>query len=463
MQLEYMTEQEVKRATLRFLKHHYRFRERQGAATLTVDVRGEGGIVADGLYAFTQKNGELFRATFEATATDRQGEVRFRKQPGLMWWDAAALSAITALALLFWAHQAAVLTVAELTLTGSIALLIAVFSAGLAIYRFLIGWHRRYRYIYAIEQFKRYYANEQWIALGEGVFTDFERDPYFLELQNQCRYHGIGLLVLKNRQEPRLLMTPSRTDTFKSKRRNVQLLSQADVNRLFEAGNLPAWLRQFDAENLKRFQQQYKYQALVCLLSALLAAGLLYLQSQKAVTRIVESEEAYQERVALARQRNEQYTQPLEFRIDTPLVWPYPIRSDLQAYLGPQLQPEPARPVAKSQGASPIEAFIASQATVYDCSRIRPLDEVGYIVQEGVYASFTAAMSRVATLESYGFTASAVWLGCFDELENGYALYFGLIFTDLGHARRALEGYERRLGDNVLQLNLNIRSLNPVK
>ena len=62
-----ITESDVKKVTLRFLKHYYRFRPRSRDAFISADMRGMGGIVADGYLGFPQDDGQLFIATFEAT------------------------------------------------------------------------------------------------------------------------------------------------------------------------------------------------------------------------------------------------------------------------------------------------------------------------------------------------------------------------------------------------------------
>lgn len=98
---------------------------------------------------------------------------------------------------------------------------------------------------------------------------------------------------------------------------------------------------------------------------------------------------------------------------------------------------------------------------VYDCSRIRQTDEPLYILQIGKYDAYSAATQRIATLRQYDLVASAIWLGCFGEMETGYALYLGLLFTDIRQAREALLNYERVLGDDALGLEARVRALNP--
>lgn len=466
----HISENDVKRHGLRFLKSHYRHRERQGVTTVSMDMRGTGGIIADGYLAFPKPGGEIFRATLEATSLDTRSEVKYQIERGKLGWDAAAVAfALTALFYLIGQAQGR-LSVSELTLPGSISILLGLIVLLFFAYLLLMNRWRRYRYIYAIEQFKQYHADEQWVAIGEDVFANFNTDPYYVELRRQCVRNGMGLVVVRADGSTLLQMTPGRVDLFGSKRKRLRFIGQEEISKQLASGNYPKWLQSsLNPQNLQRFQQQYKYQALICLMSALLMGTVLYRDIQAQKTEEIETEAEYQDRMALVRSRNERYLQPLDFYIDTPFVWPYPIRSDLQAYLSISLQPpDQAPPQVRQQSGTQQRGFIAQlddgqEAIVYDCSRLRSIKQTSYILQEGTYSSYSAAMSRVQELKGYGFTASALWLGCFDELEQGYALYFGLIFPDISSSQQALSAYEQRLGDNVLKIQLRTRSLTPME
>ncbi len=467
-QSQTLTETDIKSATLRYLKHHYRFRQRQGGWELSSDLRGKGGIVADGFLSFVQPSGEVFRATFEATSYDTKAEVRYRKQKILLYWDAAAAAACFACGLLLLGLFRAWFTVEALTLTGAIALFIAFFTFGFFGFLLLFRNWRRYRYIYAIEQFKRYHADEQWVALGEDVFANLTSDPYYLELKKQCIYNGMGLLIVRADKSILMQLSPARKDVFGKKRSNIDFLRQDDLQRMLDEGRYPEWMATLKPENLLRFQRRYKYQMLTVGICLALTSGVLYQEMQELKTIEEESPEAYLRRMADVRDRNERYTQPITFVLDTLITWPYPIRKDMEPYLSLQPAPPesvPVPPVARSGASS--EGFVGhldgAAPYTYDCSRLRPLTSTGYIIQEGVYQSYSAVTARIRELEGFGFTASAVWLGCFDELESGYALYFGLIFDDPTSARSSLENYQQRLGDNVLNLNLQLRSLTPLE
>jgi len=464
-----ISEQEITKATLRFLKSHYRYRDRdfEGQTTLSTDRRGAGGIVADGYLSFPKPNGELFSATFEATSLDKRYEVVYKLRRPLLRWDASAFGAMLSAGTYGFGLYAGWWSLAELGLWSCLAIIAFCFVLYYFVYLLSFRSVRRYRYIYAIEQFKQYYADEQWIAIGEDVFANFNQDPCYRELRRQCTHHGFGLLVVREDGRPLMQMTPSRQDLFESKRSNIPLLDAADTKRLTPPGGAAnSWMRQFHGTNLRR----YKYQLFFCLIAAFAVGDLLYQEWQRAKVETYEDWETYTERMAEAKRENARWKGMLEgFVIDTPYVWPLPIRQDVGPYEGVRLSiPDASIAEAGADRGRDFsrKGFVAQleveeESYVYDCSRIRQSEAPLYILQIGKYDTYSAARQRMETLRQYNYAASAVWLGCFGEMETGYALYLGLLFTDLEQARESLLVYQQRLGDNVLGLDLRIRTLNP--
>ncbi len=77
----------------------------------------------------------------------------------------------------------------------------------------LLLFPKRYRYIYAIEQFKRFYANDQWIAFSHELYQ-VHTDPRFVELQRQSARYGFGMMELQADRSFRIIMAPKRGDYF---------------------------------------------------------------------------------------------------------------------------------------------------------------------------------------------------------------------------------------------------------
>lgn len=498
-----LKENEIARTALGFLKVYYRQRNRIGNTELSSDLRGAGGIVADGFLRYPMKGGKFFMATVEATSEASREEVTYKIQRTLVSWDAAAIASVIAAVSFVIAYLEYELNIRLLTYAGTLLALLLVTFLLYGALRIYLSRKKRYRYIYAIEQFKQYYANEQWIALGEEVFhqpaeneqavafdpsapgpsdpyTELERrrndaskegqNTEYQELKRQCIKNGIGLLIVPRQGAPMIKITPSREDLFKNKRKRVRFFSQEEIARFASMDNYPEWMRGFRADNLMRFQKKYKYQLFVCLASALIIGAIFYKDSQ-IVDEIVVDYEAYVEEMEALMKKNRDLSEPIFYHVDTPYVWPRPIRQDVSNYtlnLGLQVNDARSEPpnIRQYRRDRNREGFVTIPDGIehlirYDCSRLYNLQAVSYIVQVDTYGSFEATAKRIGELHRYGFDCNGLLLECFNEQESGYAVYFGLIFRNLGDAQRALQNYESLLGDNVLGLDLKVRSLSP--
>ena len=235
-----LTEQDIKKIALRYLRAYYRYRPFEGQVVSSLDMQGEGGIVADGYLSFQEQGGKSFLATFEATSYGTQEEVRYETQYQQLRWDgAAAAFVMTAGALL--GKQIIGYQIAAFYPFGYALIAVAiVWAFFFSLYFIVFRKLHRYRYIYAVEQFKQYYANEQWIAIGDDVFPSLE-DPYYKELRRQCVKNGFGMLLIDRQEHSRVLVTPARVEVFKHRRKSIAfetLLGVAD--RMREMRKMPA-------------------------------------------------------------------------------------------------------------------------------------------------------------------------------------------------------------------------------
>jgi hypothetical protein len=484
-QLPALSENDITRTALGYLKGYYRQRRRTGQTELISDLRGAGGIVADGFLRYPTPGGKHFMATIEATSLESKDEVMFKVQTGLLQWDAAVAGSLGATIVFTVGFIQDNLTVEKITFAGCLGVLALSFTLFNFLFKYLFRKSKRYRYIYAIQQFKQYFANEQWIALAKDVFNihdesrdeqydegEDERpkdDPYFLELVDQCILNGIGLLIIPHQGPPIVKITPSRQDLFKDKRQRIQLFSQEDIARFTQFGNYPDWMKRFNADNVLRFQRQYKYQVAICLIAVLIVSAIFYKEFEENITEIVVDREAYVQKMEalIAKNRNIQETK--YFRIDTPYVWPRPIRNDVEGYainLGLEVEDRDRKTtvIRQYKKGKALDGFLASvdnsdELFVYDCARLYNMNGTSYIIQEGVYAGYQETIQRITELRDQHLICNGLLLECFDELEAGYAIYFGLLYKDLGEAQRALATYQSFVDNGTLTLEL--RSLSP--
>jgi hypothetical protein len=210
-----LTEDVVKQRFVPFLKDFYRHRYEPAADSFAVNLDNvsEGGLVADIVMTFKTSDDKAFTCACEATSRDKSGEVKFELNLVYFIWDAVAFGAFFSAVVYAFFYETRLQWLLDLHKVGNLGLIIGTFTIGFFGWYFSMQRWRKYRYIYAVEQFKRYEADDQWIALAEDVFPS-PNDPYLLELKNQCIYNGFGLAIVPTEGAVRVLNSPSRLGTF---------------------------------------------------------------------------------------------------------------------------------------------------------------------------------------------------------------------------------------------------------
>ncbi|NJN35242.1 MAG: hypothetical protein HC817_14330 [Saprospiraceae bacterium] len=168
--MEFLSEDSIKRATLAFLKTYYKFRPRNGETVVSEDRMHSSGIIVDGYLEFPNENGSPFVATFESTSSFSSSEVRFSLQRQQLLWDSLAVSSILTLTVMLTLWFEELWSVTQMGWVFTFMAITTLMTIFVIIFHFLCRKAGRYRYIYAIEQFKQYHADEQWIAVGYDVF-----------------------------------------------------------------------------------------------------------------------------------------------------------------------------------------------------------------------------------------------------------------------------------------------------
>ncbi len=471
---ELLSERNIIRATLNFLRAYYRGWQRSGEIEVSSDLRGKGGIIADGSLTFLRADGRRFSATFEATSSQKRDEVRFRLDRRTLIWDGLTLALLLAALWVAYADIRGWFTIREAGVAGFIlapfVLAVLVFAAHNL--TCVITRPRRYRYIYAVEQFKRYYADEQWIAVAEDVFPNKE-GIYFKELRHQCTYNGFGLIIVTRLGEglsPVLYITPARQQLLR-RRREVQLLDvQEWGRRLAERADRQWWRRRLgkapgkildsiSRRQLYRFRRSFYNQLIISFFSLLVIGAVYYKQIQQ--TEIYEPDES--EIIALLEERkaNRRY-QPLDYRLDTPYF--YPPSFDLKAVpylkIEPLENPRLAKPAEKDKPEIIVEPG-AEKYVQYDCARFYNLQTTKYIIIAGVYPTIEEARRRMREVGRQKVPANILWLGCFVEGEDAYVVYLDLLYNTNEEALREAAYFEELLSPGRESGRLKIRSLSP--
>ncbi|HRI60598.1 MAG TPA: hypothetical protein PK228_12760 [Saprospiraceae bacterium] len=218
----------VKRRFVPFLKNFYKHRYEPPADSIQVnfDNVSASGLVADIVMSFRKSDDSPFVCACEATSREKAGEVKFTLNLVYFIWDAVAFGAFFSAIVYAFFYETQIPWLLDLHATGNLGLIIGSFTIGFFGWYFTMQRWRKYRYIFAIEQFKRYEADEQWVALADDVFPA-PSDPYLIELKNQCVYNGFGLALVPEEGDVRVLNAPSRLGSFGEDRRMVQWLTRS--------------------------------------------------------------------------------------------------------------------------------------------------------------------------------------------------------------------------------------------
>lgn len=474
--MEQISEDAIKKAVLSFLRSYYKFRLRYDDRPVRIqsDMKGADGIIADGYYSYIKADGKPFTATFEASSKASKEEVVFKPQKQILLWDGIAVAAslvlfLSALNLLYHFHN---LTEARLGIRA--AMLVAAFCIFLLLFLWLAKGFRRYRYIYAIEQFKKYHADEQWIAIGSDVFGNGD-ERYLEELKNQCVYNGVGLLTVDETLNPLIVIAPSRRDVFLGKRQSASFLPQKEMtqNKLEKQfGSIWKHLGRrapsfSQGEKLVlRYQKSY-YLQMLSLVFCLGAVWLIISHELKNREVAAISKEKFTEE--LARSQSDRFRTTEAFLIDSSAnnagkerlsdekFW------DLEA---PPLEVSPQNP--QTEEASKNQADLPTGQDIegyffYDCSRFYNFGGKKFIILEGVYDSWELTREKLEQLRKSGLESMAVLHSCFSKTGRGYLVQLGLFYNTEPEATKKLETLrKKRQLSSTDTKNWKVQAVEPV-
>lgn len=224
-----ITEQDIRRLAIGYLRLHYKYRPRKRWNGIeVVDRRHEyEGIVIDARLTYEESNDKVFVATVEASSIDKSEEVYYRHHWFRLLFESLTL-ALLVLAIVIgplahtwyaWLQQGGV---GSKFLAG-FYLLLAFWTGFMMLLQ--AAFYRRYRYIYAVEQFKLFHADDQWIAFDTALF-ETHGDKRFQELEWQCVRYGFGIMEIERDRDVRVLVAPKRGDYFGNKRRQISSLAE---------------------------------------------------------------------------------------------------------------------------------------------------------------------------------------------------------------------------------------------
>ncbi|MEM6877515.1 MAG: hypothetical protein AAF544_03070 [Bacteroidota bacterium] len=252
-----LSEQDIRRLAIGFLRVYYRDEARKNLKAADGEETDEialwsqdqrwveysghtydkphvfrNGITIDARLTYTREDGSEFIATVEATDLKRRRELDYQFNWLALLQDGIGVAALGVAIYLVLPQVGGTTFAFDLLTAAGWAKLFTGFLIGILIY-FLLA-HRRvsYRYIYAVNQFRRFYADHQWVAFDAELYPE-PTDPSLLELQRQCTRYGLGMMVIEADRSVRLHMAPSRFDQFGGRRQVLPAwMSQVPENKM---------------------------------------------------------------------------------------------------------------------------------------------------------------------------------------------------------------------------------------
>lgn len=442
-----LSENTIKQITLGYLRSFYRHRKRgEGSTLLTgLDMRGTGGIIADGFLHYTTDEGKVYSVTFEATSFATRDEILYRPRKSHVFWDALAFAFLFLPALLAIAHISKYYPLVGMDFYRRLLILLSTLPLWVALYFVLFRRLPRYRYIFAVEQFKQYHADDQWIAYGYDVFSD-KRPKYRNQLLKQCTRYGFGLIEITAQRKPKLIMAPSFAVNFLPQKGFMRFLPlQQWQERISNMAKGPwqlfkAFLRKqfLPVQNryFKWFPRTY-YQQWVLTFCGMIITFLFIRSEYQRLPIIFANESRYKKNVLAEREGKRPESE--YYKVDAPVPGfydttfsPYEIRFNEEQFQG-LVQSE--APDQSENFAVPSLRIIyaepgAEAALYYSCDRYNALNRQFYLITDTTFRVLTRARERMEELNDRGLPATAVWPPCLGINGDGYLIYVDEILLD---------------------------------
>ncbi len=466
------SEHNIKKSALRFLKMYYKHRPRLGETKSKVDQITQDGIIADGMISFEKEEGNHFVAAVEATSFETRDEVKYKMQYPLLNWDSFMWACIVSAIAVLLGHYFHWFTFGK----GDFQLIISLvtlFSIVFLGYRYFFNRGKKYRYIYALQQFRQYHADEQWVAIGDNVFYGPE-DPSLEELRKQCVSNGFGLLSIDKELNTHLIISPSREQLFGSRRKMLDFTGANSAeasayNPLSWWGNLKNKLGLASTDNsVTRYQKRYYQPIIASVLMLGLIGFVAYEDLRQKDFLVIDDEVAYDAQLSNILNKDvdkDPNHDAFDQKIDTSYVAPLKrkIPDSYMAIVDGDKRNEFIRkkaPLRKkdkltAKGASTeiyVESGNGDKVTSYDCSRFFNFFGKKYVVQDSQYPTLEEAERRMNLLKRSGFKkANLLWLGCFYEDSKDYIIYIEWLYETKKDAITNGIKYRRKLKSQSLK------------
>ncbi len=458
--MRHIDEDAIKKAGIRFLKDYYKYRPRTGNTITSTDQETKDGIITDCLFTFINEDGNPFLSTLEATSYETKEEVFYKKQKKLLFWDSLVWSSILAVVFFSLSHYYSWITINKNGWLITLSVLALIIIIGFYFIETMIASLQRYRYIYAVEQFKKYHADEQWIAIADDVF-DESTDKYYEELKNQCVRNGFGLISVDQQEIARIIITPSRQEIFGKSRKNKAFYNRDEYLIASKTERIKTWWNKILASisgkrsdtSVFRYQRTYTSQIFLGLIALLILAGIFYKEAQNAPVSYV-NEKEYEKQLTEKTKKAKPETS--DFIVDSAYVdrdkkpvQPYleNVKEELPTDLSEKDWDSIMAEYFEDYGEQYAEIYIASMENKflsYDCERFFNYSGTKYLLQEKTYSDVNEARKQLIRLKKQGINANCLWTGCLNENDMEFIIFIDFLFDNKKEAGLILTNLKRR-------------------
>ncbi len=493
---KYLSEGVIARAAIPFLKNYYKYRENLMETHLEAGIsfnieygKKAKNITIDGLLSYRKKDGDIFEVAVEATSKEkREEEVFFKIQNTLLNLDATAAST-TIVSILF--SMLYISRWIDLRSLGwGIPILIVIFFTSVLIliykwvFTYVFPFVDRYHYIQAVEQFKQYQADEQWIAVGADVFES-KNAPELMELKDQCIKSGFGLMEVTEDLVVSIIIAPSRIPILR-KRQKLNLTISSEIaqrigrskflkisNTLLRNNKLDIsskikknitkniylkkarriweqWQKKNNTET-PNFRKKYYGQILISFLSFSIIGTILWKELSEPDVLQMSMQEYLME---LNNIKYDLWKAPeitVEDTLDQPYIQPF-VAIERDYINTPEDQPlfllrkkekksffifQSPEPTVKE---IPLEEknqadglFIVSEGVIqaeYPCERVIETNKVFYAIQQSIHKTLVEAMDQIDSISSLNLSTNIFWLGCLNIKNDSFIVFLNQIYDN---------------------------------
>ncbi len=387
---------------LSFLRNHYKSIKRVAPSELFTRFELPNQVTLDGALRITREEDDMFFVTLEATDLKNIGEVTYIILKKKRIIDGLAIGAFF-MAIIFLLDHFDRWVFTESTIVSNLIIL----TLGVLLFAYI--WYRisfsysRYKYIYAIQQFKKYEAHAKWLLISNQVWNKLDDDDR-AELKKQCVFDNIGFLISGDDARIRIVMNPNTNQGLVIEN---QFLKK-NKTKWFEFVNKNAnWV-----DNKERFiNSDWKNFVLFLLF---FCGTTFFITNEYFRTHgvITVNEKDYSTFL-----KNKKFTEePKYYFVDRKNRFLY--IEDFSEMLN------------NGRILSNLISMGASKQIWYDCSRVKNLPDKFYLVELSWYENVNEMMDKLKQFNRSPFVINAIWLGCLDGYQHHYSLFAGPFFND---------------------------------